>query len=386
MANDLKKLLYIFPRVVDTVLQNTTENEIARSLKTIGYEVNTLVAYEKEKTCLDGFTNIDYYHKPDSGRLLTLKYHYALFIKMLNSKDDFVLINFPAMHLLPFVRLFRVFDNKKPLWIMDIRSVPVDVASGLKGKILKFRYYMGLKLANRFCDGMTVITPALRETILDDVPRLKDNIGIWESGVNLSHFENNRSSKQSDMAKQLGLDSKKVLIYHGAMSPNRGLQSIVSAIGSLVDDYPDLRMLFVGDGPGKEELVAMTDEMSLQDVIVFVDSVPYIEISKYIVLADAGILPFPNIEWWAVSSPIKLMEYMAMGLPVIATDIEAIRHVVDQTNGAILSVDDSPDELAKAIRKFMDEGCVAADHSILESTISWNKQAANLEKYMDTLI
>lgn len=381
-----KQILYIFPRIVDTVLQNTTENEIARSLTKLGNTITTIVAYKDTMTELDGFTRTIYVKNPGIKILNVLKYHTVLLWHMAFMRSDVVLVNFPAMHLVPIAVVLQKLLFRKTLFVMDIRSVPVDVAAGIRGKILNFRYRLGLTLANYFCDGMTVITPALRDTILDKVPRLKGNIGIWESGVNLSHFENSQSSEQSELAKQLGLDSKKVLIYHGVMSPNRGLQSIISAISLLVEQYPDLRMLFVGDGPGKEELVSMTAELSLQEVVVFVDSVPYIEISKYISLADAGILPFPNIEWWAVSSPIKLMEYMAMGLPVIATDITAIRHVVDQTSGAILSVDDSPDELAKAIKTFLEEGCIPADHSILEETISWNKQADNLDKYVGALM
>ena len=381
-----KHILYVFPRTVDTVLQNTTENEIARSLSKLGHMITAIVAYESTETKLDGFTRVIYVKNIGIRILDVIKYHTILLWHMSLSRADVVLVNFPAMHLVPISKFIRLIFFRKTLFVMDIRSVPVDVESGFRGKLLKFRYDFGLKLANYFCNGITVITPALRETILDKVPRFSSNIGIWESGVNLDHFDNSNLPNNNDLYEQLGLKEKSVLIYHGVMSPNRGLQSIIHAISMLTDDFPNLRMLFVGDGPGKEELISITNDLKLQNIVIFVDSVPYSEISQYISLADAGILPFPNIEWWAVSSPIKLMEYMAMGLPVIATDIRAIRHVVDQTGGAILSVDDSPSELAKSIKIFLNDGCVVANHAILEDTISWNKQAVELDKYFLSLL
>ena len=119
--------------------------------------------------------------------------------------------------------------------------------------------------------------------------------------------------------------------------------------------------------------------------MIFTGKVPYEEVSDYIRTANIGILPFPNITWWAVSSPIKLMEYLAIGLPVVATDIDAHRWVVDKTQGAILADNDEPVSLAESIECILRTGLQQASTTTLESTISWNKQAKSLIEFTETL-
>ena len=76
------------------------------------------------------------------------------------------------------------------------------------------------------------------------------------------------------------------------------------------------------------------------------------------------------------------MEYLACGVPIVATDIEAHRYVVNQTGGAILAKDDRPESLAAAIRTAIVGAPSPVDRSLLEETISWNKQAKVLETFL----
>ena len=377
-----KKILYIFPRIVDTVIQNTTENEIARSLGMRGYKVETVVGYKQEKKILDGFDQVRYIHRLEG--LSGIVRHHAVMLKhMVKTEADVVLAAYTAMHLVVLARLLRIGRKHNPIWLMDIRSVPVDLSRNWRSRMVQLRYRLGLFLADRFCDGVTLITPALAESVAPVLKRLNTRIGIWESGVNLEHFSPEARSK--NMRRELNLTGKTVLLYHGVMSPNRGLQNLILAFTMLTPRYPDMRLLLVGDGEGRTELQSLAERSWLADKVLFVDPVPYDQIGKYVASADIGVLPFPDISWWAVSSPIKLMEYLAMGLPVIATDITAIRHVVSRTGGAILAPDNRPESLAAAITQYLDKGCAPAPREILEDIISWNAQARSLDFFINDL-
>ena len=108
----------------------------------------------------------------------------------------------------------------------------------------------------------------------------------------------------------------------------------------------------------------------------------------YVALSDVGLLPFPNLMWWRVSSPIKLMEYMAMRKPVIVTDIEAHREVLGEREMAIYVKDNQPESLAEGImqayhkRKTLKNPGRQA-RQLVESRYTWKKQAEKLALFLE---
>lgn len=374
------KILYVFPRVVDDALQNTTENEIARALVRHGCNVDTVQSYRRERLSLDGFSTVRYLKIDHYGVVAKLRLHGASLWAALTGDYDVVMFSYSAAHLIPIVALRQKLKGR-PKLVLDIRSVPVDVDKGFRGRMLEFRYRMALRLADWLCDGVTAITPMLSETLKPFLRRLGDHVGIWASGVDLDHFQRSEVSTK----EVLGLAGSRVIMYHGVLSPNRGIQNIIRAVELLSDEMNDLRFLVVGDGPGRGELESLAAACHIADRVIFTGHKPYSEIPRYIAAADVGILSFPNIQWWAVSSPIKLMEYLAMGLPMVATDIPAVRIVTDETGGVLLVPSDQPEHLADGIRRFFKEGCKPASRDVLENVISWNAQGRRLLDYFETL-
>jgi glycosyltransferase involved in cell wall biosynthesis len=372
------KVHWLIPITCDASLQLTTYDELARAFRDLDNRITTTVAYVNDRIQMEGFSRVEYSHTPRGSLLKKLKYHWDMLKAAVTSDADVIIFGFNVAHLIPFVWIMRRRSLRKKL-VMDIRTIPVDIPPGIKGRIFVMRFNLALWLANLFCDGLTVITPMLGNSILPQVKRLKRKMGVWTSGVNLSHFERHGEN----FRKELGLENKKVLIYHGVLSPNRGLQNVVHALDILRDEYSDLVFLLVGDGPGKEELEDLARNLKLKDRVRFTGSVPYVNVPAYVRSADLAILPFPNIEWWAVSSPLKLMEYLAAGIPIVATDIEANRWVINETGGAVMAFDDQPGSLAESIRSALQNRIEPADVEKLNQTISWAKQARELEKFLD---
>jgi len=271
---------------------------------------------------------------------------------MLYTDVDVIMVGVNVAHLLPFVRLGYLGRNR-PKLVMDVRTIPVDVPTGISGKALVGRYQFALTLADTFADGVTVITRALGDRAKDRLKRLHKNIGVWTSGVQLEHFQRTGPDRRTE----LGLQGKLVLFHHGTLSANRGLQNAIRAVGKLQTRLPELVFLVVGEGAGKAELQTLAEELGLAERVRFVGKVPYRDVSSYIRTADCAILPFPDIEWWRVSSPIKLMEYLAMGIPIVATAIKAHTEVAGQTGGIVLADNDDPEVLAEAI-------CSALEHPL----------------------
>ncbi len=374
------KIHWVVPLTADAAFQFTDKNELARSLKALGHEITTIVAYRQERKEMDGFSRVQYVRVPRRSALRKMIFHWCILRSIWSSRADVVMLGHSAAHLIPLAWL-GFMAGRRPAFVLDIRTVPVDVKGNLRGKLDLLRYRLAVKVADRFCDGITVITPMLGESILPDLKRLSGRLGVWTSGVNLQQFQRQGPS----MKEALGLSGNKILLYHGILSPNRGLQNAILAVGLLRGVLPELIFLVVGDGEARVELAELAARHGVGKRVVFTGKVPYEDIPAYIRAADIGILPFPNIRWWDVSSPLKLMEYLAVGINVVATDIRAHRVVAEQTGGVMLVADNQPRVLAQGILDALNGGPQAPSRELLEKTISYNSQARNVAEFFSGL-
>jgi glycosyltransferase involved in cell wall biosynthesis len=86
----------------------------------------------------------------------------------------------------------------------------------------------------------------------------------------------------------------------------------------------------------------------------FVDRVPNREIPVWIRAFDISVAPFPNSEHYAYfMSPLKVFEYMAVGGPILATDLPSIREVLQHGKTAWLVMPGDPKGLAEGISRLL---------------------------------
>ena len=380
------KILWIIPLASGERLQFTSRNECARSLKTLKHVVNATVSLSAKTNQLDGFSNVRQITTQPISIVKKLRFHLRMLKSAWDTDADVVMFGPNFAHLLPLAYTCTLWKNR-PVFVMDIRTVPVDIGRGWRDKLHIWRYNASIKLADIFCDGMTVITPMLGEKVRQHLNRIDRKLGIWSSGVRFEHFRPEGPS----MRKALSLERKKVLFYHGVLSPNRGIQNAIRAVASLSNEIPDLFFLLVGDGEARPEFEDLAKKLNISDRLIITGKVSYALVPNYVRVADMGILPFPSISWWEVSSPIKLMEYLAMKVPVIATDIPANRTVLNKTGGGCLIPNNHPDTISAAIRQYMNNGKrIFKEYPLLqvnlEEIISWDAQAKKLEGFLKSLI
>jgi len=361
------------------------KNEIAKSIKGIGNEIESVVCYNKNKINMCGFSNIIYFRIIKPKWIFKLLYHLKMVQFFVNRNFDVVLFGVHASHLILIVKLISLIKTHNLILVYDIRSIPVDLNKDFKSKIELFRYNTSIKIADRFCNGITCITPMLGDTLKPKLIKLKNKIGYFQTGVNFRIFD---PSKSSSLRDSLGLEKRFIVIYHGVLSPNRGLQNVIKAISICKQHLPHILFMVVGAGKGEPELKSITKKLKLEKNVLFTGGVPFNKVPDYIKTADVGIIPLPNIDWWNVSSPIKLKEYLAMQLPVIATDIPAHRHVIQRTGGATLIKNHDPQNIAQAITTFYKNPkpiYPMKSRKELYDLISFNSQAIDFMDYVGRL-
>ena len=150
--------------------------------------------------------------------------------------------------------------------------------------------------------------------------------------------------------------------FVGSLKPWHGLQDLVEAFRLLRRDVPEARLLVVGDGPERTSVeVALTDA-DLSDVAHFTGAVSHADVPGWLASMDVAVGPYPQ-ETNCYFSPLKIFEYMAAGLPVVATSTGQIPQIVDDGETGILTRPGRPDELASALQRLYRDGALAASMS-----------------------
>jgi glycosyltransferase involved in cell wall biosynthesis len=363
----------------------TKNNEIARSFREIGHKIKAVISLNNQSINSDGFSDVCFFHTTKLRLIEKFLYHVRMLCVALNDDYDVALFSVHSSHLIPFLKIGSMIRRRRPLLVLDIRSVPVDLVNNFRSRFKLFRYNISVKIADFFCDGLTCITPMLGATLEPKLKKLNKKIGYFQTGVNFNLFD---PSKSISLRSSLGMKNKFIVFYHGVLSPNRGLQNVIKAIKICRDVIPNILFMIVGTGRGEPELKAITKKLDLLENVKFTGGIPFEIVPNYIATADVGIIPLPAIDWWNVSSPIKLKEYLAMQLPVIATDIPAHRHVVEKTGGATLIKDSEPQNIAQAVFAFYKSRKTAYPMKTREElydVISFNSQALKFIEYVHRL-
>jgi glycosyltransferase involved in cell wall biosynthesis len=119
-------------------------------------------------------------------------------------------------------------------------------------------------------------------------------------------------------------DSAKIydLIYCGRMDKNKQLEILINAIAELTASFPDIKMVFVGDGPERRNLKSLTEAFDLQANISFAGKQPYEKMPIYLNQSKIFVMSsaFEGL-------PVAMLEALSCGLPVVMPDVGDIKDV-----------------------------------------------------------
>ncbi len=116
-------------------------------------------------------------------------------------------------------------------------------------------------------------------------------------------------------------------IYVGVMGVQDGVDYLLRAIRIVTGDlaFRDVQFVLIGDGDERTRLERLTIELGLMHVAKFTGRIPDSDLKDYLSTADIGLAPDPLGKLNDLSSMNKIVEYMAMGLPVVSFDLKESR-------------------------------------------------------------
>lgn len=110
-----------------------------------------------------------------------------------------------------------------------------------------------------------------------------------------------------------------VMCYPGTLNWHQGVDVAVGAMALLRERAPNLRFLIMGDGPDREKLAAMVKQHGLDDRVALAEMIPLEQVAATMAHVDLGVVPKRKNSFGNEAFSTKIMEFMAMGVPVLAS-------------------------------------------------------------------
>jgi glycosyltransferase involved in cell wall biosynthesis len=181
-----------------------------------------------------------------------------------------------------------------------------------------------------------------------------------------------------------------LLVYLGAMESQDGIEYALRALHELVYVHgrQDVSLALLGDGGSLPRLRQLAQELCIEKFIIFTGWVNDQDVRRYLSSADIGLCPDPRNGLNEFCTTIKSMEYMAMGLPIVAFDLAETRFTCQEA--ALYAPPNSIPIFARQIAHLLDEPALRQSmgqraRTRIEENLNWEHDKHHLWEAYATL-
>ncbi|MBU6415294.1 glycosyltransferase family 4 protein, partial [Patescibacteria group bacterium] len=180
----------------------------------------------------------------------------------------------------------------------------------------------------------------------------ENRISVIYNAVSLPSPETAKLSKK-EVREKLGL-SGIILVSIGRLVAWKGFSALIQAMPNLIKEFPDMQLLIIGDGPEKERLALQLRDLCMENYVILKGNLPHDEVLLYLRACDAFVL---NTAYEGFSH--QIIEAMAMGAPVIATDSGGNKEILRDHENALVIERDVAQSIVNAVTEVLRDSMLA---------------------------
>ncbi len=317
------------------------------------------------------------------GRMLRFLVQSSWFLAQRHLRQPYDLIH---VHSLPDFEVFATFLPKLrgAKVILDIHDiVPEFYASkfGVSEGSLAFR---SLKMVERLSSAYSdhvIIANHLWEKVITSRSVEPDKCSTYLNYPDSSLFNSAMRTREED--------DRIIMIYPGTLIWHQGVDIAVKSFDLIKDRVPNAEFHIYGDGSAKPQIASLIEERGLQKRVKLMDIVPIREVAGIMANADIGIVPKRDNCFGGEAFSTKILEFMALGVPVVAANTRIDRYYF---NDSIVKFFQAADErsladamLAMALNKDL-RTKLASNALAYISQQSWDVKRQNYFNLVDRLV
>jgi glycosyltransferase involved in cell wall biosynthesis len=367
----------------------------AQALTAHGYEVDVICLREPGDPSFDVVDGVHVYRLPvkrRKGSGVAMQFmEYMSFFALASAKLAKLYrrrrYNVVQVHNLPDFLVFAAWLPKlsRARLLLDIHDLmPEFYASRFKSgmrslpvRLVRLQEY----LSCRFADHVISVTDLWRTALISrGLPA--DKVSVVMNVADDQIFVQPSEPRAGDPEQFR-------LFYHGTITRRYGIDVAIRAVDMVRRRLPGVHMTIHGIGEYRDEMVQLVEQLGLQSHIQFTsDYIPTSDLPKIIRQADLGVVPYRRDVFTDGILPTKLMEYVALGVPVVAARTPVIESYFDETMVQFFTPEDHQD-LARAILALHDDQArlrdLARNADRFNQRYNWQKVSAEYVALVDRL-
>ncbi|MFP4013483.1 MAG: glycosyltransferase family 4 protein [Chitinispirillaceae bacterium] len=301
--------------------------------------VSGVNVYKIQKRCIDEKKKVDYLMK-----LLLFLFRSALLLAKLHLKKRYDLVH---VHSVPDFEVFAALVPKLggAKVVLDIHDiVPELFASKFKtshNSVLFKLLVLMEKLSMAFSDHVIVANHIWHQRLITR------SVSPRKCSVVMNYPDPHifvPSCQKRFPRKRF------VMVYPGTLSIHQGLETAIRAVDRLKKKIPELEFRIYGKGTDEEYFLNLVRELGLEDRVIFNGIVPIERLPQVIAQADMGVEPKLSRTFGNEAFSTKILEFMAMGVPVVASDTLVHTHYFDNSQLQFFRSEDVDDLVSCILR------------------------------------
>jgi glycosyltransferase involved in cell wall biosynthesis len=215
----------------------------------------------------------------------------------------------------------------------------------------RWLYAFLLRLTLPLVHRIICVSEANRRDLIDECPAVEGKAHIVYNGVDLSAFHAQPDGRK--VWQELGITQGPVLVTIGRLVEQKGHCYLLQALPDLLDTWPQLCCVFMGEGELHEALQRVAMDLGVERACRFVGVRE--DIADILAAADVFVLPSLSEGF-----PFVLLEALAMGRPVVASRVNGVPELIEEHKTGWLVPPRDPQALAAAIREVLNDPATAS--------------------------
>lgn len=218
--------------------------------------------------------------------------------------------------------------------------------------ILKKLFILLEKFLSKFTDITICVAESDREKGIRHKLFKSNECIVIRNGIDIRTFAPEETHIPS-LKKLLGIEEDVKLIGHVArLHRQKGQAYLLQAFKEVNNKYPNSKLLLLGGGPMKKTLEQLSSDLDLNNHVYFLGLRK--DVRNILAIVDVFVL---SSLWEGL--PIALLEAMAMGKPIVSTNVDGIKEIVENQKEGILVPPRNPELLAEALITLLQDNALA---------------------------
>jgi glycosyltransferase involved in cell wall biosynthesis len=197
----------------------------------------------------------------------------------------------------------------------------------------------------RRCQHIIVPSESMLQILVREYG-LESHYTVIPTGIDLDPFQDADGER---IRRQHTWENDRVMISIGRLAKEKNWELLLQAASQVINEFPDLRVVLLGDGPEREALTRLAAKLGIRERVNFMGEIPFEEIPAYLKAAD-----FFGFSSTTETQGLVTMEAMAAGLPIVAVDASGTRDIVQNGVQGLL-VEAHPHALAEGIHQLLSD-------------------------------